>query len=240
MGKFTKWIAGGLGWAFLGPIGGIMGFVLGSIFDESQQQKSSAGYSMTTTGSFVTSLLVLVAAVMKADQKLMRSELNYVKEYFRKNFGQESAEEAIQLLRDILKQNIPIHEVTEQIRTHMDYSSRLQMLHFLYGVAGADGQFHQKEKDTIEFIASHMGISDKDLNSIKSMFIEETDYAYRILEVDSSASNEEIKKAYRQMANKYHPDKVSHLGEDFQQAANQKFQKVNEAYEKIKKERNIN
>lgn len=217
-----------------------MGFVLGSIFDETQQQKSTSGYSMTTTGSFATSLLVLVAAVMKADQKLMRSELNYVKEYFRKNFGQESAEEAIQLLRDILKQNIPVQEVTGQIRNHMDYSSRLQMLHFLYGVAGADGHFHQKEKETIEFIASHMGISDKDLDSIKSMFIEETDYAYRILEVDPSASNEEIKKAYRQMANKYHPDKVSHLGEDFQQAANQKFQKVNEAYEKIKKERNIN
>jgi DnaJ like chaperone protein len=239
MGKFTKWIAGGLGWAFLGPIGGIMGFVLGSIFDETQDQKSS-GSSMNTTGSFVTSLLVLVAAVMKADQKLMRSELNYVKDYFRKSFGQESAEEAIQLLRKILKQNIPVHEVAQQIRTHMDYSSRLQMLHFLFGIAGADGHIHQKERDTIEFIASHMGISDKDLNSIKSMFIEETDYAYKILEVDPSAPNEEIKKAYRKMANKYHPDKVSHLGEDFQQAANQKFQKVNEAYEKIKKERNLN
>jgi DnaJ like chaperone protein len=239
MGKFTKWIAGGLGWAFLGPIGGIMGFVLGSIFDETQGQ-SSTGSSMNTTGSFVTSLLVLVAAVMKADQKLMRSELNYVKDYFRKSFGQESAEEAIQLLRKILKQDIPVHEVAQQIRTHMDYSSRLQMLHFLYGIAGADGHIHQKEKDTIEFIASHMGISQKDLNSIKSMFIEETDYAYKILEVDPSASNDEIKKAYRKMANKYHPDKVSHLGEDFQQAANQKFQKVNEAYEKIKKERNLN
>jgi DnaJ like chaperone protein len=239
MGKFTKWIAGGLGWAFLGPIGGIMGFVLGSIFDETQDQKSS-GSSMNTTGSFVTSLLVLVAAVMKADQKLMRSELNYVKDYFRKSFGQESAEEAIQLLRKILKQNIPVHEVAQQIRTHMDYSSRLQMLHFLFGIAGADGHIHQKERDTIEFIASHMGISDKDLNSIKSMFIEETDYAYKILEVDPSAPNEEIKKAYRKMANKYHPDKVSHLGEDFQQAANQKFQKGNEAYEKIKKERNLN
>lgn len=216
-----------------------MGFVLGSIFDETQDQKSS-GSSMNTTGSFVTSLLVLVAAVMKADQKLMRSELNYVKDYFRKSFGQESAEEAIQLLRKILKQNIPVHEVAQQIRTHMDYSSRLQMLHFLFGIAGADGHIHQKERDTIEFIASHMGISDKDLNSIKSMFIEETDYAYKILEVDPSAPNEEIKKAYRKMANKYHPDKVSHLGEDFQQAANQKFQKVNEAYEKIKKERNLN
>jgi len=85
-----------------------------------------------------------------------------------------------------------------------------------------------------------MGLSQKDKNSIKSMFIEETGYAYKILEVDPEASNEEVKKAYRKMANKYHPDKVSHLGEDFQKAAHQKFQKVNEAYEKIKKERNLN
>ena len=239
MGKFTKWIAGGLGWAFLGPIGGIMGFVLGSIVDEAQGQKTS-GYSMTTTGSFVTSLLVLVAAVMKADEKLMRSELNYVKDYFMRNFGQESAEEAIHMLRDILKQNIPVREVTEQIRRNLDYSSRLQLLHFLYGVAGADGSIHQKEQDIIEHIASGMGISDKDIQSIKSMFIEDTDYAYRILEVEPSATDQEVKKAYRKMANKYHPDKVSHLGEDFQKAANEKFQKVNEAYEKIRKERNMN
>ncbi|MBS3806840.1 MAG: TerB family tellurite resistance protein [Bacteroidales bacterium] len=239
MGKFTKWIAGGLGWAFLGPIGGIMGFVLGSIVDESQGQKTS-GYSMTTTGSFVTSLLVLVAAVMKADEKLMRSELNYVKDYFVRNFGKESAEEAIQMLRDILKQNIPVKDVTEQIRKNLDYSSRLQLLHFLYGVAGADGSIHQKEQDIIDYIASGMGISDKDTQSIKSMFIEDTDYAYRILEVEPSATDQEVKKAYRKMANKYHPDKVSHLGEDFQKAANQKFQKVNEAYEKIRKERHMN
>jgi len=239
MGKFTKWIAGGLGWAFLGPIGGIMGFVLGSIVDETQGQKTS-GYSMTTTGSFVTSLLVLVAAVMKADEKLMRSELNYVKDYFVRNFGKESAEEAIQMLRDILKQNIPVKEVTDQIRRNLDYSSRLQLLHFLYGVAGADGSIHQKEQDIIDYIASAMGISDKDTQSIKSMFIEDTDYAYRILEIEPSATDQEVKKAYRKMANKYHPDKVSHLGEDFQKAANQKFQKVNEAYEKIRKERNMN
>jgi len=239
MGKFTKWIAGGLGWAFLGPIGGIMGFVLGSIVDQAQSQQPS-GSSTTTTGSFVTSLLVLVAAVMKADQRLMRSELNYVKDYFRKNFGQESADEAVQMLREILKRDIPVHEVTDQIRANLDYSSRLQLLHFLFGIAGADGSIHQREQEVIEFIASRMGISQPDLNSIKSMFIEETDYAYKILEVDPSASDQEIKKAYRKMANKYHPDKVSHLGEDFQKAANQKFQKVNEAYEKIKKERNLN
>jgi DnaJ like chaperone protein len=239
MGKFTKWIAGGLGWAFLGPIGGILGFVLGSLFDEAGQRTSSSGYSMTTTGSFAASMMVLVAAVMKADDRVMKSELNYVKQYFVQNFGEESAREAIKMLRDLLKQNIPVKDVCHQIRQNMDYSSRLQLLHFLYGVANADGQVHESELNTIELIASALGISLNDRNSIKSMFIEDTHYAYKILEVDPEASDTEVKKAYRKMANKYHPDKVSHLGEDFQNAANKKFQKVNEAYEKIKQERNM-
>jgi DnaJ like chaperone protein len=59
------------------------------------------------------------------------------------------------------------------------------------------------------------------------------------LEIDSSASDELLKKAYRKMAIKYHPDKISHLGEEFQNAAKEKFQKVNDAYETIKKERGI-
>jgi DnaJ like chaperone protein len=83
MGKFTKWIAGGLGWAFLGPIGGIAGFIIGSMIDETAETKS-LGFSAsgTTPGGYAMSLLVLVAAVMKADQKVMRSELDYVRDYF--------------------------------------------------------------------------------------------------------------------------------------------------------------
>lgn len=239
MAKFTKWIAGGLGWAFLGPIGGILGFVLGSLVDESGSQEARSGYSMTTTGSFSVSLLVLVAAVMKADNRVMRSELNYVKRFFIENFGEESAAEAVKMLRDLIKQNIPINEVCQQIKQNMDYSSRLQLLHFLYGIANADGQIHESELSIIQRIANGMGIGSKDRNSIQSMFIEDTDYAYKILEIEPSASDEEVKKAYRKMANKYHPDKVSHLGEDFQKVAHQKFRKVNDAYEKIKKERNI-
>ncbi len=238
MGKFTKWIAGGLGWAFLGPIGGILGFVLGSMLEQGES-KSRSGYSMTTTGGFAMTLLVLVAAVMKADEKILRSELNYVKQYFVKNFGEESAAEAIKMLRDILKQNIPVREVTQQIKSNLDYSSRLQLLHFLYGVANADGSIHKNELNLIQQIATQMGISMKDRDSIQSMFIQSTHWAYKVLGIDSSAGDEEVKKAYRKMANKYHPDKVSYLGEDFQKVANQKFQKVNEAYEAIKKERNL-
>lgn len=241
MGKFTKWIAGGLGWAVLGPIGGILGFVIGSLFESPEVvQKGTRGYAASTTGSFAMTLLVLVAAVMKADGRVLKSELNYVKQYFVKAFGEDSAVEAIKMLRDILKQNIPIQSVSMQVKQHMDYSTRLQLLHMLFGVAKADGQVNPNELNVITSIAGYMGVSSKDFESIKSMFVEDVDSAYKILGIERNANEDEIKKAYRKMALKYHPDKVSHLGKDFQKKAKEKFQNVSEAYETIKKEKGFN
>ncbi|MBI9052385.1 MAG: TerB family tellurite resistance protein [Bacteroidales bacterium] len=239
MGKFGKWVAGGLGWAVFGPIGGILGFALGSLFDTPEFAKTKR-YSSTTTGSFAMTLLVLVAAVMKADGKVLKSELSYVKKYFIQQFGEDSAIEALQMLRNILNQNIPVDIIGQQIKQNLDYSSRLQLLHLLFGVAQSDGKVDTSELNVIYSISYNMGVSSKDFESIKSMFVADVDSAYKILEIDKSASEDEIKKAYRKMALKYHPDKVSHLGVDFQEQAKEKFQKVSDAYEKIKKERNIN
>lgn len=239
MGKFGKWIAGGLGWAFFGPIGGLLGFALGSMMDNQAQQAIPGQRKQTTTGAYAMSLLVLVAAVMRADGKVVRAELDYVKQYFVKAFGHNAASEGIRMLGDLLKQEIPVKDVSLQIKQNMDYASRLQLLHFLFGISSADGMVHPDEIKVIEQIAYYLGLSQKDINSIKFMFVPKTDSAYKILGVDRNASVEDLKKAYRKMANKYHPDKVSHLGEDFRIAAKEKFQKVNEAYSQIKKERKI-
>lgn len=243
MAQFAKWIGGGLGWAVGGPIGAIIGFVIGTLIDGRPgliPAGQTTGYSgRTTSGGYVMSLLVLVAAVMKADGKVMKSELGYVKDFMVRHFGEASALEAIKLLRDLLKQNIPVKEVSRQIKANMNYPERLQLLHFLFGVAGADGHTHITEKQLIEFISNEMGITSNDFISIQAMFIRNIDADYKILEIESDASDEELKKAYRRMAMKYHPDKVIHLGEEFQQAAKEKFQMVNRAYENIKKERNL-
>ena len=236
MGKYSKWIAGGLGWAFLGPIGGIVGFALGSILDSSQVTTQTG---QTSRNSFMVSLLVLVAEVMRSDGKVLKSELDFVKDYFTKNFGSAASREALMLLRDILKQNVPLKDVCYQIRDNMDYSSRLQLLHFLFGIANADGVVSASEVTVISNIGTWIGVSTADFDSIKAMFIDNIDSCYKVLEVHRSATNEEIKKAYRNMAVKYHPDKLNHLGEDIRNASEEKFKKVNEAYEKIKKERGI-
>ncbi|HOK27027.1 MAG TPA: TerB family tellurite resistance protein [Bacteroidales bacterium] len=242
MGGFAKWIGGGLGWVLGGPIGGLLGFLFGSFVDESTSYPShDTKYvsTETTPGAFGVSLLVLVAAVMKADKRVLKSELEYVKQFFISQFGVESTREAMILLRDLLKQDIPIKDVCKQIAKNMDYPSRMHLLHFLFGIAGADGKFGSGEVQVISKIAEYLGISSRDYTSIKNMFIPDTDAAYKILEIEPTATDEEVKKAYRRMALKYHPDRVSHLGEDFKKAADEKFKKVNEAYEKIKKERNL-
>ncbi len=239
---FGKLIGSGLGWTLGGPIGALAGFVLGTLFDLSEKSSASTGTfqgMQTTPNDYLFSLLVLVSAVLNADGKIMKSELNYVKEFFKTNFGVEGAQNALRILQDLTKQNIPVTDVCHQIKNYMDYPSRLQLIHFLFGIAAADGEIHPDELKLIRHISINLGITSADYTSIEAMLVPKTDWAYDVLEITPEASDEEVKKAYRKMAVKYHPDKVSYLGEEIQQAANEKFKKVNEAYQLISKERNL-
>ncbi|MDX2430342.1 MAG: TerB family tellurite resistance protein [Bacteroides sp.] len=242
MAKFGKWVGLGLGWALGGPIGMVLGFTVGSIFDSGKGQGSAQTKSMrgqTLRGDYAASLLVLVAAVMKADGRVMKSELEYVRRYFVTRFGEDTASEAVVMLRDILKQEIPLRDVSRQLSERLEYSYRLEMLHFLFGIASADGNVSDTENQVIMKIAGYMSITDSDFQSIRAMFVSETDSSYKILEIEAAASDDEVKTAFRNMAKKYHPDKVGHLGEDFKKVANEKFRKVQEAYDRIRKERGI-
>jgi len=254
MSKFGKWIGGGLGWAVGGPIGAIVGFAVGSLFDNAQSvdERSTRGGSQsryrsgayrtqqTTAGDFGVSMVILSAAVMRADNRVMRSELDYVKNFFRKQFGEEKTKELVRILREVLEHDISVRQVCMQIRENMSHPMRLQLLHYLFGIAYADDNLPPNEWNVLNTIARYLGISQKDFQSIHAMFGKtgpSSSEAYQILEISSDATNEQIKKAYRKMAVKYHPDKVASLGEEFQKAAKEKFQKVQEAYEQLKKER---
>ena len=238
MGKFAKWIGGGLGWVLGGgPIGALIGFAIGAMFDSVNTIQVTSG--KTTQGDYAISLLVLIAAMLKADGKIVRSELDYVKKFLIQNFGVDGAQEALAMLRDLLKKDIPVEDVCDQIAANVDYSSRLQLIHFLNELANADGHFDKEEERLLELISRRLRITVGDQESIKSMFKNTREDLYKILEIESTASDEEVKKAYRKMALKYHPDRVAYLGEDVKKSANDKFQKLNGAYEKIKKERGM-
>jgi len=181
--KYGKWVGGGLGWAFGGPIGAILGFAFGSMFDGMQSGKYAYEAGTTSRGDFNVSLLILSAAVMKADNRVTKSELEYVKAFLIRQFGPQAGQEQLTALREILKQDFSIADVSKQIGQYMDYSARLQLLHYLFGLSGADGHTHPKEVELIEPISSYRGIRMPDLNSIKAMFVKDIKNAYQILEI---------------------------------------------------------
>lgn len=240
MRRIGKWIGAGLGWTIGGPIGALLGFAFGTVLDSSVLESHDLQQNKTTKGDFVVSLLVLFAATMKADKKVLKSELDFVKKYLVQTFNEHDAQELLKILRNILKQNIPVQDVSKQIRSRMNYSTRLQLMHLLFGIAIADGSIGKAEMMKIEEIAAYLGINHADANSIKNMFIPSTEWAYQVLEVKRDASEEEIKKAYRRLAMKNHPDKVAYLGEEIRKHAKNKFQRIAEAYNTIKKEKNFN
>lgn len=243
MGFFLRLILTGLGWSFGGPLGAIIGYAMGGIFSGRPTAiRSEVNDTFGNTEEkrdFNVTLLVLSAAVMKADGNVKKSELDYVKRFFLQNFGQQRAESYIKMLREILEKDYNLYEVSQQVGRYMDYASRLQLLHYLFGIANADGTISQDEISVVNLISDYMGVSSSDFASVKAMFIKETDSAYKILGIAPSASDEEVKKAYREMAKKNHPDLVSNLGEEVRQAAEKKFQEINAAYEAIKKQRGI-
>lgn len=211
--------------------------------NQSQRQGSyrSGGYSATgQRNSFMVSLLVLSSAVIKADGKTLQPELDYVKDFIRRNFGEQAIEDALKILDELASKQVNIFTVGAQIATNMNYSQRLQLFHYLTELANADGDFCKQEKSVLESIAAAIRLTDADAASVIAMFYKAPESAYAVLEISPNATDDEVKSAYRRMAMKFHPDKVATLGPDVQKAAEEKFRKIQSAYETIKKQRGIN
>jgi len=254
-----KWIFAFAGFILFGRnfLGGIIGFVVGTFIDNYQvtmarlkgqgfdprQARSSDDIfnfyrQQTSTNDFPTMLMALSASVMKADGKVLKVELDYVKEFFARQFGPQFSASHLQTLKRFLNEgNIPLQKICNDIRTRLQPEVRLQLIHYLYGIAKADGNVSQSEVSSIDHIAQNLGINQVDYESIKNMFFRNIDSDFKVLGINSSATEEEIKKAYRKMAIKFHPDKVAQLGDEYQKGAKEKFQDVQNAYENLKKQR---
>ena len=232
--------------------GAFLGYFIGSTFDKFSTKNinfSSSGsnysydanyYSQRLSqNDFATALLILSAAVMKADGKILKSELDYVKQFFKQQFSSHLSSKYISDFKDILKKDFVLSDVCSTINGSMPIRQRSLLIQYLFGIAQADGFVSDSEMKVIQRISSYFRISSIEFEQIKSLFYKDVSCYYKVLGIDESASNDEVKKAYRKMAIKHHPDKFSQLGEEQQKAAKNKFQKIQEAYEHIKKERSI-
>ncbi|CAI8426404.1 MAG: Co-chaperone protein DjlA [Flavobacterium sp. SCGC AAA160-P02] len=250
MSNFSKWLGAGIGFTFGGPIGAVLGFAAGSVFDkytkeeffkeqQDYQRQNRQREQQTLSGDFEISLLILASLVIKSDGKVDKRELNFVRNQFVGMYGKNRANRAFQLFKVVIKKQVSTRKVCIQIRQHMPHSSRLQLIHFLFGIAKADEYVSETEVNEIRKIAGYLFINQYDFESIKSMFYSSIDRDYKMLEIIKDASNEEVKKAYRKMVKKYHPDKLVGLGEEHLKGAQEKFQNIQSAYERIKKERGL-
>jgi len=238
-----KWIAAFLGYSFFRFPGALVGFIVGRVFERffnSSSSWSEVGSQRSTTAALQLNLLALAATVIKADGTVKQQELQFVRNFFITNYGSQMASTIFEKFNEEVKkekQNIP--ELTQIFNQRAPYETRLQILHFLFGVANADGSISKTELIKVEQIAAALGIRPSDMESIKAMFVKATDSAYKILEISSSVTDAEVKKAFRTMAKKYHPDKLQSKDPALIKGAQEKFQKVQEAYEAIQKERGL-
>jgi DnaJ like chaperone protein len=219
-----------IGYTFFRLPGAFMGFFIGSFLSPKVQKISSKDFEIN--------LLALASLVIKADGKVTQNELDFVRRYFISAYGKNRANEVFKIFNQNVKnKGISVSKISRLFNLALNYESRLQVIHFLFGIAKADGNISELEiKKLLEF-SNLFKLSYADFLSIKAMFIQESDNAYKILEVDKTATNDEIKKSYRDLAKKHHPDKVQHLGDAYVKAAQDKFQQIQKAYQNIKNER---
>ena len=241
-----KWILVVLGFIFFRFPGAVLGFIIGTLIDN--WNRSSGGFNTVfsnesdrvSPGDFEVNLLSLASLVIKADGNISQSELDYVRAYFVQAYGKERANATFRTFNEVIKnREISPQRIGLYLQQRTRYEVRLQILHFLFSIAQADGHVSDAELNQLFIISQCLKLSRRDFESIKAMFFKSADNAYKILEIEKSATDAEVKTAYRTMAKKYHPDKLHHMDEAYKKGAQEKFHKVQEAYETIQKERGL-
>lgn len=254
--KLGKWIGGAMGYIAMGPLGALAGFFIGGLFDRASDavtttESSGDTYYEGQRNSFLFSMLVMASYVIRADRRIMHSEMEFVRQFLRRQFGEGAVAEGEQILLKLfdeakrLDQTTPggyhqmILDCGQQIAANLSYEQRLQLLSFLVQIAQSDGNVCAEEVTALREVAQAMGLSPQELDSLLHLRGDSLEEAYQVLEISPSATDEEVKAAYRRLALKHHPDRVAALGEDIRRAAEEKFQQINNAKERIYKARGL-
>lgn len=254
-----KWIGGAMGFMAFGPLGALAGYFVGSWFDKTVEgaemygsdSERRAQYEEGQRNSFFFSMMVLASYIIRADKKIMHSEMEFVRRFLRSSFGEQAVEQGEQILLKLFDEAKRLDAVSpvafrdmifdcgRQVAASLNYGERLQLLAFLVKIAQSDGQVCAEEVAALKELAMALQLSVAEVDSMLNLQGGSLEDDYKVLEIAPTATNEEVRAAYRKLALKHHPDKVATLGEEVRKAAEEKFQQINNAKERIYKSRNI-
>ena len=201
-----------MGFMTMGPLGALAGYFIGSWFDkqavgmQEDLQADEAGrarYEQGQRNSFLFSMLVMASYVIRADRKIMHSEMEFVRRFLRANFGESAVEEGEQILLKLFDEAKRLDGVSpvafrnmifdcgRQIAAHLNYGERLQLLNFLVRIAQSDGNVCAEEITALREVALAMELSAGEVDSMLNLKGESLADAYKVLEIEPSATDEE-------------------------------------------------
>jgi DnaJ like chaperone protein len=233
MSKYEKWLGAGLGFVVGGPVGGFLGFVAGKTLEGDENKYNHTAH----TSDLETNLIVLASAVIRADGRITIDEINFVRQFIANQFTENHLDEKVAILNYCLQKEYDLRKTCEELRSSCTHSTRVQTIHFLFDVAIADKNLAKVEADLIFKIAGWLNINDVEFKSIKNSYSSEQFSSYHLLGLKPDASFEEIKTSYRKLVLQYHPDRTPNISVSEKKFLEEKFLQIQQAFEKIKKEK---
>lgn len=235
MAKYEKWLGAGLGFVVGGPIGGLLGFITGTMFERGQSDAKEISQNVS---EFEVNLMVLASHFIKIDGRVSMSEIQFTEQFLNTHFDPAYNTERRQILNHCLQKEYDLHIACDQIRMNTGHGTKVQVVRFLMDLALCDGALSEREHYFIFRIAGFLNVNDVEYKRIRTEHTQQPKVShYQILEVRETASYEEIRASYRKLVIKYHPDRNHGATPAQLKQLGEKLQQIKEAYEALKKEK---
>jgi len=260
MSWWGKVLGGAFGFMIGGPLGAVFGAALGHNFDRGLDETArfhphSVGDKERVQSAFFAATFSVMGYIAKADGRVSEVEIqlaNQVMSQMMLDEGQRKV--AMNLFNEGKQSRFDIDGVLDQFKTECHRRFHLVQIFLEIQIATllADGVIHDKEREIIYYIGDHLSVPRELINQLIGMVQGQQYYsrdstqkhttqndlsnAYAVLGIKSSASDDEVKKAYRRLMSQHHPDKLVSKGlpEEMIKIATEKTQEIRKAYEKIK------
>ena len=261
MSWWGKLAGGGVGFALGGPLGAMLGAILGHQVDKAKQEKQAGwgqGSRERTQAAFFTATFSVMGHIAKADGVVSAQEVQMAEQVFTQmNFNNEQRAAAIELFNQGKQADFDLDQVLQQFRQECGRKITLiqMFMQIQLQAVYADGSKHPAEDQILKHTCQQLGYPVAMLTQLEALLFaqqrqyqrtgtvppsqSQIDAAYAVMGVKSSASDAEVKKAYRRLMSQHHPDKLIAKGlpEEMIQVATDKSQEIQKAYELIKETR---